>query len=180
MKRFSLLFLAALPALHAAEQAGAETQHDMTPWLWANFLILMGALAWLGVKHGRPFLAARQETIAKGIGEAAAKKADADRRVAKVDERLANLENEIATLKTQMIEEQQQESKRLADRNTAEIARIQQQMQQEIESAGKTARLELQAHAAKLAVDLAERKLRDRMNDSTQHNLTRGFVESLQ
>ena len=180
MKRFSLFFLAALPALLAAEQAGAEAPHDMTPWLWANFLILMGALAWLGVKHGGPFLQARQETIAKGISDAVATKADADQRVAKVDARLANLDAEIATLKTQMIEEQQQESKRLADRNTAEIARIQQQMQQEIESAGKSARIELQAHAAKLAVDLAERKLRDRMNDETRHSLARNFVESLQ
>ncbi len=178
MKRLFLLLATSLPAL-SAEQSKAEA-HDMTPWLWANFLILIGALGYLGVKHGGPFLKARQDTIAKGIDEAAAKKADADQRVAKVNERLANLDSEISGLKTQMREEQQQESKRLADRNAAEIARIQQQMQQEIESAGKTARLELQAHAAKLALDLAEQKLRAQMNTETQLNLTRGFVESLQ
>lgn len=178
MKRLLLFVLTSLSAL-SAEQPGAEAR-DMTPWLWANFLILIGALGYLGVKYGGPFLKARQDTIAKGIDEAAAKKADADQRVAKVNERLANLDSEIAGLKTQMREEQQQESKRLADRNAAEIARIQQQMQQEIESAGKTARLELQAHAAKLALDLAEQKLRAQMNTETQLNLTRGFVESLQ
>ena len=171
-------FFFAIPVF-AAEQSGGETHHDMTPWLWANFLILIGALAYLGAKHGAPFLKARQESISSGIAEAAAKKADADRRVADVNQRLSALDSEIANLKTQMREEQAQEAQRLADRNAAELARIQHQAEQEMEAAGKAARIELQAHAAKLALDLAEQKLRAEMTGDTQQRLTRGFVESL-
>ena len=48
-----------------------------------------------------------------------------------------------------------------------------------MEAAGKAARLELQAHAAKLALDLAEKKLRAGMTGEAQERFTRGFVESL-
>lgn len=181
MKRFSLILLA-LPlaaAEQAAEHAGAEAQHGPSPWLWANFVILMGALIYLARKHGGPFLAERDAAIQKGIAGAAAKKADADARVADVNQRLANLDTEIADLKVQMRTEQQQEAQRLADRNAQEIARLQHQSEQEMASAAKTARLELQAHAAKLALALAEQKLRTQMTDDTQHRLTGSFVESL-
>ena len=151
----------------------------MTPWLWANFAILVLALGYLSKKYGGPFLKGRQEGISKGIADAEVKKGDADRRVAEVNQKLASLDAEIANLKTQMREEQAQEAKRLADRNAAELARVQQQAEQEMEAAGKAARLELQAHAAKLALDLAEKKLRAGMTGEAQERLTRGFVESL-
>lgn len=163
----------------AAEQSRTESQHDMTPWLWANFIILIGALAYLSTKYGGPFLQSRQENINRGLAEADVKKTEASRRAAEVDQKLASLDADIANLKTQMREEQTLEAKRLADRNAAELARIQQQAEQEMEAAGKAARLDLQAHAAKLALELAEQKLRTEMTDDVQHRLTRGFVESI-
>lgn len=166
-------------AVAAPLAAAEESQRDMTPWLWANFLILMGALVYFIRKYGGPFLQARQEGIQQGIADAAKKKADADAQVADVNQRLSQLDAEIAKLKTQMREEQQLEAKRLADRNAAEIVRVQQQAEQEIEATAKSARLDLQALAARLAVDLAEQKVRAQMNDDTQRGLTRGFVESL-
>ncbi|MDQ6678331.1 MAG: ATP synthase F0 subunit B [Acidobacteriota bacterium] len=172
-----LLFGFALTAA-AAEQRG-ETQRDMTPWLWANFILLLAALGYLAMKYGGPFLKARQEGIQKGIADAEAEKAGADRRVAEVNERLANLDTEIANLKSQMREEQAQEAERLAARNAAELARIQQQAEQEMEAAAKAARLDLQAHAGKLAVELAEQKLRARMNPATQHELAQSFMDRL-
>ncbi len=175
--RFAIFFSALSAA--AAEQAGGEPQHDMTPWLWANFIILIGALAYLSTKYGGPFLKSRQENISRGLAEADVKKTEANRRAAEVDQKLATLDTEIANLKTQMREEQAQEAKRLADRNAAELARIQQQAEQEMEAAGKSARLDLQAHAAKLALELAEQKLQTEMTDDVQHRLTRGFVESI-
>ena len=78
----------------------------MTPWLWANFAILVGALWYLSKKYGGPFLKARQDGISQGIADADAKRADSDRRVAEVNQKLSNLDAEIAALKAQMIEEQ--------------------------------------------------------------------------
>ncbi len=174
--RFSFFF--AIPAW-AAQESGGEPQKDLTPWLWANFILLIAALWYLSRKYGGPFLKGRQEGISQGIADADAKRADADRRVAEVNQKLSNLDAEITALKSQMRDEQALEAKRLEERHAAELVRIRQQAEQEIEAAGKAARLELQAHAAKLAVDLAEKKLRNEMTGDAQHGLTRGFVESL-
>ena len=35
-----------------------EAERDMTPWLWANFAILVLALGYLSKKYGGPFLKA--------------------------------------------------------------------------------------------------------------------------
>jgi F0F1-type ATP synthase membrane subunit b/b' len=58
----------------------------------------------------------------------------------------------------------------------AEFARIRQHAQQEIESAGKLARLEVQRFAAKVAIDLAEQKVRARMSAEKQIELLNQFI----
>jgi F0F1-type ATP synthase membrane subunit b/b' len=60
-----------------------------------------------------------------------------------------------------------------------EIARIHYQAGHEIESAGKQARLEVQRAAAKMAVELAEEKVRARMSPEIQSALLQGFLTGL-
>ncbi len=162
--------------LAAAEEAAEK---DMTPWLWANFIILVIALGYLTKKYGGPFLAARSANIQQGIAAANARKAEADRRVADVEARLANLGGEIEKLKTEIRAEQGREADRIAARNAVDIARIHQQAEQEIDALTKAARLELQEHAGNLALQLAEQKIRARMNPETQRKLNRDFLNSI-
>ncbi len=175
MKRAALAILWAFP-LSAAEQSGEK---DMTGFLWANFFILALALGWLIRKHGGPFLAARSEAISQGITEAQKSKDDAARRVAEVETKLATLGPEIERLKNEMRREQMGEVERVRARNKAEIAHIEQQAKLEVESAYKGARLQLEEHAGRLALELAEAKIRARMNPDAQRKLTREFVSSL-
>lgn len=151
----------------------------MTGFLWANFFILVMALGWLINKHGKPFLAARAEAIRQGISDAEVKQADAARRIAEVEKKLTTLAPEIERLKDEMRREQIDEVDRMRARNAAEIAHIQQQARLEVESAFKGARNQLEVHAGKLALDLAEAKIRARMNPDAQRKLTREFVGSL-
>ena len=175
MKRLPLAFLLAIP-LSAAEQAAEK---DMTPWLWANFILLMIALGWLVKKYLGPFFVVRSESIRQGIAEAEAQKAEADRRVADVDARFAALDAEIARLKSEMRSEQAREIERLRARNAAELVRVRLQAEQEIESTVKAARLELRRYAGKLALDLAEQKIRSRMTPEAHRGMTQAFVRSL-
>jgi F-type H+-transporting ATPase subunit b len=176
MKRFALSLWFTLP-LFAAEQSGGEK--DMTGYLWANFFILALALGWLIRKHGGPFLAARSEAIRQGITDAAQRKAEAARRISEVDAKLTTLGPEIEKLKNEMRREQVSEVERVRARNTAEIAHVEQQAHREVESAFKGARLQLEEHAGTLALELAEAKIRSRMNPDAQRKLTREFVGSL-
>lgn len=175
MKRAAFLIFWVLP-LCAAERAGEK---DMTGYLWANFVILAVALGWLIRKHGGPFLEARSEAIRAGITDADQRKAVAARRIAEVENKLATLGPEIEKLKADMRNEQARERDRMEARNAAEIEHIQQQGRQEVDSALKAARLQLEAHAGKLALQLAESKIRARMTPDTQRRLTRDFVGSL-
>jgi F-type H+-transporting ATPase subunit b len=183
MKRFILtISLAILPfALQAQEAAHHEAapEKDMTVWLWANFAILATGLTYLFKKYATPFLQGRTESIRKDIVDAEKTKAEADARVAEVNARLANLDSEIASIKVQYAQEQAHETERLRARQQAEMARISSQAQQEIETTSKAARLALQRHAAKLALDLAGQKVAARMNPEIQHRLASEFAESL-
>lgn len=176
MKRFFVLLSFAF-SLAAAEQPGAEK--DMTGYLWANFFILVLALGWLIRKQGGPFLAARLEAIRQGITDGERRKSEAARRIAEVEAKLASLGPEIEKMKAEMRAEKLREEERIRLRNAAELEHIHQHARQEVESALKAARLQLEAYAGKLALDLAESKIRSRMTPAAQRNLTQDFVGSL-
>jgi F-type H+-transporting ATPase subunit b len=185
VKRLLLLFCLAAPlalpesSLKSAEKKETAEDTQMLPWMWANFAILVGGLAYLSKKYGGPFIAARSEGIRKDIVESEKIKAEADAKVAEVNAKLANLGAEIAAMKEENLREQARERQRLEARHEAELTRIRQQAEQEIETATKAARLELQRFAAKMALDLAERKVSARMNPELQKQLASDFVRNL-
>jgi len=148
-------------------------------WQVLNFLILAGLLGWLIAKQGGPLLAARSKEIADGLASGEKAKAEADARAAQVQARLANLETEVAALRASAKEEREREAERIRRDTQSEIARIHFQAGHEIESAGKQARLEVQRAAAKMAVELAEQKVRARMSPEIQAVLLQSFLSGL-
>jgi F-type H+-transporting ATPase subunit b len=151
----------------------------MIIWQVLNFLILAGGLGWLAAKHGGPLLAARSREIGEGLAAGKKAKTEADARAAQVQAKLANLETDVAGLRTSAKEEREREADRIRRETEAEIARIRSQAELEIESAGKLARLEVQRAAAKLAIELAEEKVRARMSPEIQTDLLQGFLAGL-
>jgi F-type H+-transporting ATPase subunit b len=151
----------------------------MLVWQILNFLILAGLIGWLGVKHGGPLFAARSNEIRDGLAAGEKAKAEADARAAQVQAKLANLETEILAMQTGAKEEREREADRIRRETQTEIARIHYQVEHEIESAGKQARMDVQHAAAKMAVDLAEAKVRARMSPEIQAVLLQGFLADL-
>jgi F-type H+-transporting ATPase subunit b len=164
----------------AQEKEGGEGEGgNLLMWKWANFLVLAGALGYLIGKNAPSFFAARSEQIGKEMSEAQAERAAAEAQAAAVDKRLASLETEIAALRVTSRTEMAAETQRITQHTAAEIAKIQTNSEQEIVSAGKAARMELQRHAADLAIGLAEQKIRARMTPTTQDALVSSFVRDL-
>jgi F-type H+-transporting ATPase subunit b len=112
--------------------------------------------------------------------EAEEARRQAEMRAAEVESRLANLDADIATLRAEAQRSSEAEAQRIAQQTAAEMARIQAHAEQEIVSAGKAARLELQRYSAELAIALAEQKIRARMTPETQDALVQGFVRRLE
>ncbi len=164
----------------AAEGPAAAEHGGLEVWKWANFFVLAGALGYLVAKNAGPYFVARSRQIRKDMLEAEELRKQAEARAADVERRLAGLEAEIAQLRAESQRETQAESDRLSKYTLAEIAKVQAHAQQEIVAAGKAARVELKRHSAKLAVALAEQKIRARMGSATQDVLVRNFVRQLE
>jgi F-type H+-transporting ATPase subunit b len=157
----------------------AKSEGGSPLWAWANFAILAGALGYLIVKKGGPWLTARSVAIRKGIAEAEELRADADARAVEVDRKLAGLGAEIAALRDNARHEQAAEAERIRQQTAADLARIQEHAAREIDAAGKTARVELKRYAAQLAVNLAEQKIRRQLTPALQSGLVNNFVHDL-
>jgi len=178
------LILTASSVAWAAEEksAGGEASSEsggLKAWEWANFLVLAGGLGYIIRKNAGPAFEARGRLIRKAMLEAEEIRKEAEARVADVERRLDHLADEIAALRAEAQHEEEAENARYERRTASELAKIQAHAEQEIAAAGKAARMELKRHAADLALELAERKIRARMNPATEDQLVRMFMDRL-
>jgi F-type H+-transporting ATPase subunit b len=182
---FVSLFLASAIVLPALAQEGGKSGGPTAEsggqeiWLIVNFLLLAGGLGVLIGKNAGPFFRERLRKIREDIISGEEARQAAERNAAEVDRRLANLDAEIAGLRVEFQKDLENERERMRQRTAVEWDRIRIQTGQEIAAAVKTARAELKRYAAELAIGLAERKIRARMNPDTQDALIGGFVEIL-
>jgi F-type H+-transporting ATPase subunit b len=179
MKRLLPLFLLTAALAMAQEAPGHEAGDPLIMWKWINFAILAVGLGWLIAKHLPGFFKSRTATIQAGIAEAQQQKRAADKRAADVDQRMSALGSEIEAFRVQSRLDMEREGERLREETAALIRKLEQHAATEIESAGKTARRELRAYAADLALTLAEQRIRARLDSGTESALVQNFVADL-
>jgi len=180
----AILLLAGSTAIYAQEheksEKEAETKDELLIWKWANFAILAAGAGYLLSKHAPPFFKSRTGEIQKDITEAQATKQAAEKRAAEMDARLNSLGAEIENFRAQSKIEMEQEAERIRQETAHQIEKLQKQAEQEIESAGTLATRELHAYAAKLSLDLAEQRIRTRLDAATEAGLVDDFTKDLQ
>ena len=188
MKRWALVFLFAtslsislMAQEPAAQGSAAETQaaEPSMMWTWLNFALLAAGLGYLIAKTVPQAFRDRSAEIQKGITEAQAMKKDAERRAAEMDARLTTLGADIDAFRRQAHSEMEQEGARIRQETERQIAHLRDQAEQEIESAAKAARRDLKIYAADLALDLAEQRIKTRLDGSTEAGLVDDFVTNL-
>ena len=135
--------------------------------------------SYLIAKTFPPLFKSRNEEIQKGIAEAQKIRQDAEQRAAAVEAKTRSLSADIDRLRAESKAEMQAEGDRIRKDTAAQIARLEAQAQQEIDAAGKTAQRELKAYAAQLALDLAEQRVRARLDGTAESGLVNGFVQDL-
>ncbi len=180
MKRI-LLALMLATAMYGQEKQEAETitKDEMLVWKWANFLLLAAGAGYLLSKHLPPYFKSRTGEIQKDINEAQATKQAADQRAAEMDARLNSLAADIETFRAQAKIEMEQEAARIRQETAHQIEKLQKQAEQEIESAGTLATRDLHAYASKLSLDLAEQRIRTRLDAATEAGLVDDFTKDL-
>jgi F-type H+-transporting ATPase subunit b len=163
----------------AAEEGDKPEDGKLEIWKIANFALLAIGLGYMIYKNLPPFFRTRTATIQQGIAEAQQIKRDAEKRAAETDAKVAALGQEIEKFRTESREEMQRESERIRQETARQIARLQQQAQLDIESAAKNARRELRNYAAGLSVELAEQRIRGRLDATSESAILDWFVADL-
>jgi F-type H+-transporting ATPase subunit b len=144
-----------------------------------NFAILLIAILYFSAKALPPFFKSRAGEIQKGIEEARQIRMEAEKRAKEVEAKMARLGAEIDKFRAQAQSEMEQEGSRIREETARHIQKLGQQAETEIATAGKLARRELQAYAARLSLDLAEQRVKERLTPPVENGLIEDFVSDL-
>ncbi len=180
-----LAFCLVLPAAgeEAADGAAAAGDDHGSPlsivWKWGNFLLLFGGLAYYLRRPLREFLQTRARGIEEGLANGKRAQEEAGAKMSAIEARLARLDEEIDGLRQQAARESDDDRRRIVDNSNAEAEKVVAVARREIEGLQRSARMELKAHVARLAVDLAEERLRKDLEPNQNQRIISRFVRSL-
>jgi F-type H+-transporting ATPase subunit b len=142
-----------------------------------NFAVIAGLIVWFSRSKLPGMFRARTESIQKAMAEARQASEEARARLAQVEARLARLSDEIAQMRSVADKEAAAEEARIKAAAAEDARKIVESAEQEIAAAAKSARRELTAYAADLAVSLAQKQIR--VDAATDQNLVRKFTGKL-
>ena len=168
--------LAAGEAQHGAssgEHGGGHAESPLTAvWKWGNFLILFGGLGW--------YLETRSRSIEEGLASGRLARESALKQMSEIENRMSRLDDEVRALRAQAVKEAEEERARILEAAKIEAQKILEVAHREIEGLKKSARLELKAHVADLAVKLAEERLQKSIGSEENKRLVVRFLDSLE
>jgi len=175
------LALSAIRLRAAAQEAeGAAGAGD--PWLlwkWVNFVILFAGLGYLISKSAGAYFRSRTASIQKSIAESARQRKEAEASVAEIASKLGALDHEVERLRSSAKAAFAAEGLRIESETAQALERLRRQREHEIAAMSKEARMELQAHTAKLALEMAARQVRETLTAAGDRVLIDGFVRDL-
>ena len=164
----------------APENAEGEEGANHEVWYkLINFVILVGALAYLLRKPLAEFFAQRSESIRKSLEESRKALETSQAQLRAIEEKLRGLEEEISRFRAAAARQMEAERERLRQAAAAEAERILQFARAEIDNATRAAKLDLKLYAARQAVELAEAMIRQRLDEAGQRRLVGRFVGEL-
>jgi F-type H+-transporting ATPase subunit b len=142
-----------------------------------NFAVIAALIIWAGRKFLPGMFSARTAAIQKALQEAQKASDEARRRLAEIESRLMRLDVEIGMMRDSAEKDAAAEEARIQAAAQEDARKMVEAAQQEIASAAKTARRELTAYAADLAVGLAQKQIR--VDAATDQALVRNFAGEL-
>jgi F-type H+-transporting ATPase subunit b len=162
-------------------ESSGEAHHDpVTGWKWINFAILTIALGYLISKKGGAFFDSRTRAVRESIAAAEQLRKEAEARAAEMQGRLDSLGAEIEELRRRAGQEMAAEGERVRRETEEGMKKIHAQAEHAIDAAVKSARQELKAYSALLALQVAEQKIRSRLTPDVEARLVRSFVTGLE
>lgn len=161
----------------------AEAEHAESIWVTlarlANFAILAGALGYFLKSPIMGYLASRSTQIRQDLVAAEEMRVAASAQLAAIEQKMTSLPSELDALKRQGAEDVRAEQARITQAAAAERARLLEQMRREIDMRLRVARRDLTDHAARLAVAVAEQRIRRTITPEDQLRLIDRYAAQL-
>jgi F-type H+-transporting ATPase subunit b len=142
-----------------------------------NFAVIAAVIIWASRKYLPGMFSARTAAIQKAMQEAQKASDEARRRLAEIESRLMRLDVEIGMMRDAAEKDAAAEEARIQAAAEEDARKMVEAAQQEIAAAAKTARRELTAYAADLAVGLAQKQIH--VDAATDQALVRNFSGEL-
>lgn len=142
-----------------------------------NFGVIALAILWISKKKLPGVFRDRSISIQKAMEEARRASEDAKQRLAGIESRLARLDAEIGDMRASAEKEAMAEEHRIKAASEEDARKLVDSAAQEIAVAAKSARRELTAYAADLAVTLARKQIQ--VDPTTDQGLVRNFANQL-
>jgi len=142
-----------------------------------NFVVIAGVLVWAGRKYLPGIFRDRTAAIQKAMQEAQKASEEARRKLAEIESRLQKLDVEIGMMRDAAENEGAAEEARIKAAAEEDARKIIASAEQEIDAAAKAARRQLTAHAADLAVGLAQKQIH--VDAATDQALVRNFASQM-
>ncbi len=174
------LALSVLAAPYTLAQEMTDQQRavldDVTKWKVINILLFAIALGWAIWKYAPGFFNARSADIQKAIKDATGLKIDADFRYSEIDKKMANLPAAIKALEQQAETEMEREHGRILRETEEELEHIRRNVEAETDAFRQEGTIRIRQHTAALAMELAERRLRDRFASGEPGDLVQDLI----
>ncbi len=144
-----------------------------------NFAVLVGALVYFLRAPIAGYLASRETQIRQDLVTAAEMRTAAAAQLAEIDRKMAALPGEIDTLRQQGAEDVKAEQARISAAAVQERERLLDQTRRDIEMRLRIAKRELTEHAAQLAVQVAEQRIKRSITPEDQIRLVDRYASQL-
>jgi len=172
-------------ALACASEGGgghADSGAQLKDFIWRviDFAVLAGIIIWaLAKQNVKGGLKARQDAIETTLREAAEARDAAERKLKEYTAKLESANKEIDALSATIKIDAEAEKVRIIAEATAMAEKIKIQAQQTVVQEVQKARTILRQEAARLAVELAEKKIRENITKSDQDKLVGDYLSKV-
>lgn len=161
---------------------GPGKAHHNPPFGFAllNFVVFLLILNRLAGKSLREFIANRHGEVRKALDRARTLEQKAQEQLSEYERRTQAVEAEVGEMLATLRKQSEAERERIIAQAETEAGKLLKDAETQVKVAIEAAKRELEKQAGLLAVDMAERLIRQQINDADQRALTERFVAQVE
>jgi F-type H+-transporting ATPase subunit b len=148
-------------------------------WRMLNFIVMIWFLWWLLAQKLRDFFKGRREGIKTSLEEAAAAKAEAEKKFAEYSAKLDKATEEIDNISEMIKAQGLAEKEKIIEDAKLAAEKMKEDTQARIEQEVKKARSDLRTEAVQLSVQMAEEILRKNMTPKDHDNMVADYLDKV-